>query len=68
MIDTIAGILLIFAVGACVVSFPFVLWMLFGRGPGHHARRISGRRGNSAVRLSEARKKEAPPWDDGAEE
>jgi hypothetical protein len=57
MIDTIAGILLILAMGACVVAFPFVLWMLFASGPRHHARRISGRRGNGFARLSEARKK-----------
>ena len=33
MINTIAGILLILAVGMCVVAFPFVLWMLFGSEP-----------------------------------
>jgi len=27
MVDTMAGILLVLAVGMCVVAFPFVLWM-----------------------------------------
>jgi hypothetical protein len=29
MVDKIAGILLIVALGMCVVAFPLVLWMLF---------------------------------------
>ena len=47
MINTIAGILLILAVGVCVVAFPCVLWMLFGNnGPrSRPTRHISGPRG-----------------------
>ena len=29
--ETVLGILLALAVGVCIVTFPFVLWMLFGR-------------------------------------
>lgn len=28
--EAVLGVLLAFAVGTCVVTFPFVLWMLFG--------------------------------------
>jgi hypothetical protein len=28
--ETVLGVLLALAVGTCVVTFPFVLWMLFG--------------------------------------
>jgi hypothetical protein len=33
MIDAIAAMLLILAVGLCAVAFPFVLWLLFSRAP-----------------------------------
>jgi hypothetical protein len=47
MIDTIAGILLVLAVGMCVVVSPFVLWMLFGTGRrSRHTRDTSPPRGN----------------------
>jgi hypothetical protein len=70
MINTIAGILLILAVGMCVVAFPFVLWMLFGNNgprsrPTHY---IARPRENGTTNLSgwsEDRKK-APPGYDGA--
>jgi hypothetical protein len=70
MIYAIAGILLILAVGMCVVAFPFVLWMLFGdNGPrSRPVRRIARPRENGTTNLSgrsEDRKK-APPGYDGA--
>ena len=70
MINTIAGILLILAVGMCVVAFPFVLWMLFGNnGPrSRPMRHIARPRENGTTNLSgwsEDRKK-APPGYDGA--
>jgi hypothetical protein len=65
MVDTMAGILLVLAVGMCVVAFPFVLWMLFGDGPrSRHKRYTSRRRGNGTTGFSvwsEDRKK-TPPW------
>ena len=33
MVNQIAGILLVVALGLCVIAFPFVLWMLFSNGP-----------------------------------
>ena len=72
MINTITGILLILAVGMCVVAFPFVLWMPFGNnGPRSRTmRRIARPRENGITDFSvwsEDRKK-APPGYDGAEE
>jgi hypothetical protein len=71
MVYTIAGILLVFVVGMCVVAFPFVLWMLFGNGPrSRHTRYTSRPRGNGTTGFSvwsEDRKK-APPGYDEAEE
>ena len=72
MINAIAGILLILAVGMCVVAFPFVLWMLFGNnGPRSRPMRyISRQRESGTTDLSgwsEDRKK-APPGYDGAGE
>jgi hypothetical protein len=72
MIYAIAGILLILAVGMCVVAFPFVLWMLFGdNGPrSRPTRYISRQRESGTTDLSgwsEDRKK-APPGYDGAGE
>jgi len=54
MINTIAGILLILAVGMCVVAFPFVLWMLFGNnGPrSRPMRHIARPRENGTTNLS----------------
>jgi hypothetical protein len=71
MIDTIAGILLILAVGMCVVAFPFVLWMLFGNnGPrSRPMRRIARPRENGITDFSvwsEDRKK-APRGTTGLE-
>ena len=69
MINTIAAVLLIVAVGMCVVAFPFVLLMLFGKGPRFRPmRHISRPRENGTTDLSgwsEDRKK-APPGYDGA--
>ena len=70
MVDKIAGILLIGALGMCVVAFPFVMWMLFlDNGPRFRPmRRIVRPRENDTTDLyvwSEHRKK-APPQYDGA--
>jgi hypothetical protein len=69
MIDTIAGILLILAVGMCVVAFPFVLWMLFGNnGPrSRPMRRIARQRESGTTDLSgwSEDHKKAPPYDAG---
>lgn len=71
MVDTMAGILLVLAVGMCVVAFPFVLWMLFGDGPRSQHRRYTSRsRGNGTTGFSvwsEDRHK-TPPWYDEAED
>jgi len=71
MIYTLAGILLVGALGMCVVAFPFVLRMLFGNGPRSRPMRyISRPRENGTTDLSgwsEDRKK-APPGYDGAAE
>jgi hypothetical protein len=71
MVNTIAGILLVMAVGMCVVAFPFVLWMLFGTGPrsGHkrHSPRPHGNGTKDFSVWSEDRKK-GPPWYDEGEE
>jgi hypothetical protein len=49
MIDAIAAMLLVLAVGMCVVAFPFVLWLLFSRAPrSKHAYLAVRRRGDSA--------------------
>ena len=71
MVDATAGILLVFAVGMCVVAFPFVLWMLFGDGLPRCRRytsrpRGSGTSGSSA--WSEDQKKAQPPYDEAEEE
>ena len=70
MVDTIAGILLIVALGMCVVAFPFVLWMLFSSGPRFRPmRHISRPRENDTTDFSvwsEDRKK-APPGTTGLE-
>jgi hypothetical protein len=43
--ETVLGILLILAVGMCVVTFPFVFWMLFGGEPrSRHSRYTSRQR------------------------
>ena len=71
MIYTIAGILLVVALGMCVVAFPFVLWMLFGDGSrSRPTRYISRQRESGTTDLSgwsEDRKK-APTGYDGAGE
>ena len=64
MVNTIVGILLVLVVGLCVVVFPFVFWMLFGKGPlSRQARYISRPRGTGTTE-----RKKAPPRDDEAEE
>jgi hypothetical protein len=53
MVYTMAGILLVLAVGMCVVAFPFVLWMLFGDGPRSRPKRYTSRpRGNDTTGFS----------------
>jgi hypothetical protein len=53
MVDKIIGILLVVALGMCVVAFPFVLWMLFGSGPRSRPMRyISRQRENGATEFS----------------
>jgi hypothetical protein len=68
MVDKITGILLIVALGMCVVAFPFVLWMLFGSGPRSQPMRyISRPRENGTTDLSgwSEDHKKAPPYDAG---
>jgi hypothetical protein len=71
MVYKTAVILLVVALGMCVVAFPFVQWMLFGNGPRSRPMRyISRPRENGTTDLSgwsEDRKK-APPGYDGAGE
>jgi hypothetical protein len=71
MFYKITGILLVVALGMCVVAFPFVLWMLFGDGSrSRPTRYISRQRESGTTDLSgwsEDRKK-APPGYDGAGE
>ena len=71
MVNQIAGILLVVALGMCVVAFPFVLWMVFSSGPRFRPmRHISRPRENDTTDVfgwSEDRKK-APPGYDGAGE
>jgi len=69
MVDQIAGILLIVALGMCIVAFPFVLWMLFGDSrprfrPMRHIVHPTEDDSTDFFVWSEDRKK-APP-DDGA--
>jgi hypothetical protein len=71
MVNQIAGILLVVALGMCVVAFPFVLWMVFSSGPRFRPmRRISRPRDNGTTDFSvwseDLRK--APPGYDGAGE
>jgi hypothetical protein len=71
MVYTMAGILLILAVGMCVVAFPFVLWMLFGDGPRSRHKRYTSRphgNGTTGFSISSEDRKKAPPWYDEAEE
>jgi len=68
MVDKITGILLIVALGMCVVALPFVLWMLFGSGPRSRPMRyISRPRENGTTDLSgwSEDHKKAPPYDAG---
>jgi hypothetical protein len=63
VVDTVLGILLVLAVGMCLLAFPFVLWMLLGDGAG--SRRVRyipgpGKSGKTGSRLSENHEK-APP-------
>jgi hypothetical protein len=71
MVDKITGILLIAALGLCVLAFPFALWMLFSTGPrSRPMRHIARPREDGTTDLSgwsEDRKK-APPGYDGAGE
>jgi hypothetical protein len=62
MVDAVAGMLLILAVGMCVVAFPFVLWMLFGGGP-RSRHKLS--RPREKVRSDEGKK--ARSWYDESE-
>jgi hypothetical protein len=70
MVDTILGILLVLAVGVCVLAFPFVLWMLLGNGPrSQRARYIArSRRSGKIDTLSIKNHKKTPPGYDGAGE
>jgi hypothetical protein len=53
MVYKTAVILLVVALGMCVVAFPFVLWMLFGNGPRSRPMRyISRPRENGTTDLS----------------
>jgi len=69
MVDKIAGILLIVALGMCVVAFPFVMWMLFGdNGPRFRPmRRVVPPRKNDTEDffLSSEDREQAPPGYDG---
>jgi hypothetical protein len=71
MVDKITGILLVVALGMCVVAFPFVLWMLFGSGPRSRPMRYISRPSENGTKdlsgWSEDRKK-APSGYDGAGE
>jgi hypothetical protein len=71
MVDKITGILLVVALGMCVVAFPFVLWMLFGSGPRSRPMRYIPRPSENGTKdlsgWSEDRKK-APSGYDGAGE
>ena len=68
MLETMAGILLILAVGMCVVAFPFVLWMLFSDGRSRHKRYTTRPRGNNTTGFSGDDRTKTPPWYDETEE
>jgi hypothetical protein len=70
MVENLAGILLVIAVGICVLAFPFVMWMLFGDNgprfrPMRHIARPDENRNPDVLGWSEDEKK-APPGYDGA--
>ena len=71
MVYNITGVLLVVALGVCVVAFPYVLWLLFGTGPRSRPMRYISRQHESGTTepsgWSEDRKK-APPGYDGAGE
>jgi hypothetical protein len=70
MIGKIAGILLIVALGMCLVAFPFVLWMLFGdNGPRFRPMRQilrSHENDTTDFFISSENRKKGPPGYDGA--
>jgi hypothetical protein len=71
MVEKLAGILLVIAVGMCVLAFPFVMWMLFGDNgprfrPMRHIARPHENRNPDVLGWSEDAKK-APPGYDGAQ-
>jgi hypothetical protein len=72
MLNTIASILLIVALGICIVAFPFVIWMLFAdNGPRFRPMRhivCAGENGTMDFSGWDEDRKKASPWYDGAGE